>query len=168
MEKARAAAGSNAVRRKNLEEALAHLEEARSGTIHSFCGDLLRERARNLLRDNEQVRRDLQGRFTHIFVDEFQDTEPLQAEVLMLLASADPTISDWRQVCVVPGKLFIVGDPKQAIYRFRRADVGLYFDVKDRLVAGGAVAIQLTTRVWNCAITRHAHRCARISVSIRF
>src|SRR5262249_39013625 len=102
-------------------------------------------RARNLLRDNEAVRRDLQGRFTHIFVDEFQDTEPLQAEVLMLLASANPTLSDWRKVQVVPGKLFIVGDPKQAIYRFRRADVGLYYDIKERLEKAGAVVLQLTT-----------------------
>lgn len=102
-------------------------------------------RARDLLRENEAVRRDFQARFTHIFVDEFQDTEPLQAEVLMLMASADPKISDWRKVPVTPGKLFIVGDPKQAIYRFRRADVGLYFEVKDLLVSGGAMTVQLTT-----------------------
>ena len=102
-------------------------------------------KARDLLRDNPEVRSELQQRFTHIFVDEFQDTDPLQAEVLLLLASADPVISDWKQIKVVPGKLFIVGDPKQAIYRFRRADVGLYLDAKEMLVSGGAIALNLTT-----------------------
>lgn len=114
----------------------------RSGKLDFF--DLL-VMARNLLRESASVRRDLQGRFTHIFVDEFQDTEPLQAEVLMLLASADAAVSEWRKVQVIPGKLFIVGDPKQAIYRFRRADVGLYYDIRDRLEKAGAIAVQLTT-----------------------
>jgi len=58
-----------------------------------------------------------------IFVDEFQDTDPLQAEILLLLSSASPAESDWQKVRPGPGKLFIVGDPKQSIYRFRRADV---------------------------------------------
>lgn len=127
-----------------LRDSIAAYEgiKERGGELDFF--DLL-VRARNLLRDNEAVRRDLQVRFTHIFVDEFQDTEPLQAEVLMLLASADPCVSDWRKVRVVPGKLFIVGDPKQAIYRFRRADVGLYYEIRNRLEKAGAAAVQLTT-----------------------
>jgi ATP-dependent helicase/nuclease subunit A len=127
-----------------LRDSLAAYEEfkQRAGTL-DFT-DLL-VRARDLLRDNEHVRRDMQSRYTHILVDEFQDTEPLQAELLMLLASSDPRISDWRNIQVIPGKLFIVGDPKQAIYRFRRADVGLYFDMKDRLERAGAVTVQLTT-----------------------
>ena len=56
-------------------------------------------------------------------MDEFQDTDPLQAELLLLLAADDPAERDWTAVRPVPGKLFIVGDPKQSIYRFRRADV---------------------------------------------
>lgn len=94
---------------------------------------------RDLVRDNQAVRVDLQQRFTHIFVDEFQDTDPLQAEILTLLAADDPAVSDWQTVTPVPGKLFIVGDPKQSIYRFRRADVALYQDVKRRLCERGAV-----------------------------
>ena len=82
--------------------------------------------ARDLVRDNAAVRAELQHRFTHIFVDEFQDTDPLQAEILLLLAADDPAESDWHRVRPLPGKLFIVGDPKQSIYRFRRADVALY------------------------------------------
>ena len=88
---------------------------------------------RDLVRDNAAVRGELQERFTHIFVDEFQDTEPLQAEILLLLAADDPSATDWREVSPRPGKLFIVGDPKQSIYRFRRADVVLYQSVKRRL-----------------------------------
>jgi ATP-dependent helicase/nuclease subunit A len=100
--------------------------------------------ARNLVRDNSAVRAELQNRFTHIFVDEFQDTDPLQAEILLLLSSADPAESNWMQVRPRPGKLFIVGDPKQSIYRFRRADVSLYQDVKQMLLSRGASLENLT------------------------
>ncbi|HSE20260.1 MAG TPA: UvrD-helicase domain-containing protein, partial [Pyrinomonadaceae bacterium] len=100
-------------------------------------------RARNLIRDNERVRAELQQRFTHIFVDEFQDTDPLQAEILMLLAADDPSERDWRQSQPVGGKLFIVGDPKQSIYRFRRADVALYQEVKHQVVNSGGALVEL-------------------------
>jgi ATP-dependent helicase/nuclease subunit A len=99
---------------------------------------------RNLVRDNAEVRVELQQRFDFIFVDEFQDTDPLQAEILLLLAADDPAQTDWTQVRPVPGKLFIVGDPKQSIYRFRRADVALYQAVKRALVERGAVLAYLT------------------------
>ena len=71
-------------------------------------------------------------------MDEFQDTDPLQAELLLLLAADDPDERDWTRVRPVPGKLFMVGDPKQSIYRFRRADVGIYRHVCEQLVAHGA------------------------------
>ncbi len=100
-------------------------------------------RVRNLIRDNRDIRAELQQRFTHIFVDEFQDTDPLQADILMLLSADDPDQHDWRQVRPVPGKLFIVGDPKQSIYRFRRADVALYQEVKRQIVASGGALVEL-------------------------
>ncbi len=100
--------------------------------------------ARDLVRDNADVRTDLQHRFTHIFIDEFQDTDPLQAEILILLAADDPAESNWEKVRPTPGKLFIVGDPKQSIYRFRRADVSLYQGLKNRLVERGAALEHLT------------------------
>ncbi len=100
--------------------------------------------ARNLVRDNPAVRVELQNRFTHIFVDEFQDTDPLQAEILLLLSSADPAETDWLKVKPIAGKLFIVGDPKQSIYRFRRADVSLYQSVKRLLLTHGAELAHLT------------------------
>jgi ATP-dependent exoDNAse (exonuclease V) beta subunit len=101
-------------------------------------------RARNLVRQNAAVRAELQHRFTHLFVDEFQDTDPLQAEILLLLAADDPAVQDWRLVRPVGGKLFLVGDPKQSIYRFRRADVALYERVKRQLVAAGAAPVDLS------------------------
>ncbi|MEO8701870.1 MAG: UvrD-helicase domain-containing protein [Kofleriaceae bacterium] len=116
--------------------------EARSGRLDFF--DLL-ERTRDLLRDDRTVRTEYQARFTHFYVDEFQDTDPLQAEILLLLGADDPIATDPTAVTITPGKLFVVGDPKQAIYRFRRADVALYEAVKQRLLAGGAQLVQLTT-----------------------
>jgi ATP-dependent exoDNAse (exonuclease V) beta subunit len=100
-------------------------------------------RARDLVRDNAAVRAELQRRFTHLFVDEFQDTDPLQAEILLLLAD-DRNVRDWRLARPVAGKLFLVGDPKQSIYRFRRADVELYERVKQQLVGMGAARVDLS------------------------
>ncbi|MCA9752999.1 MAG: UvrD-helicase domain-containing protein, partial [Gemmatimonadetes bacterium] len=100
---------------------------------------------RNLVRDNREVRAGFQRRFERVFVDEFQDTDPLQAEILLLLAAADSAVDDWRVVVPAPGKLFLVGDPKQSIYRFRRADIGVYFEVREQLVANGARVVRLTT-----------------------
>ena len=115
--------------------------KARAGAL-DFLDLLLK--ARDLVKGNETVRRGFQSRFTHIFVDEFQDTDPLQAEILLLMAADDPSETDWRRATPVPGRLFIVGDPKQSIYRFRRADVGIYREVCERLVQRGAVFVTLT------------------------
>jgi len=102
-------------------------------------------RTRDIVRDRADVREELQRRFTHIFVDEFQDTDPLQAEILLLLAGADPAVARWRDVTPAPGKLFVVGDPKQSIYRFRRADVGIYQEVKTLLTERGTAVLELTS-----------------------
>ena len=114
--------------------------KSRAGAL-DFLDLLLR--ARNLIAQDSLVRRHFQQRFKRIFVDEFQDTDPLQAELLLLLASSDPGETRWQQVTPVPGKLFIVGDPKQSIYRFRRADVGAYQQVCDLLTAAGAIKLEL-------------------------
>ena len=115
--------------------------KARAGRLDFL--DLLLT-ARDLVRDQPALRAELQDRFSHIFIDEFQDTDPLQAEILLLLAADDPRADDWLAVRPRPGKLFIVGDPKQSIYRFRRADVALYQSVKRRLLERGAALEQLT------------------------
>jgi ATP-dependent helicase/nuclease subunit A len=101
--------------------------------------------ARDLVRDQPDVRRYLQERFTHIFIDEFQDTDPLQAEILLLLAANNPAESDWLAASPKPGKLFVVGDPKQSVYKFRRADVVLYREIRDALQSRGVGVVQLTT-----------------------
>ncbi|MCB9646230.1 MAG: UvrD-helicase domain-containing protein [Deltaproteobacteria bacterium] len=100
-------------------------------------------KVRDLVRGDQRVRSFLQGRFTHIFVDEYQDTDPLQTEILLLLAADDPAESDWRKTRPRPGALFLVGDPKQSIYRFRRADVVLYQEVRSLLAARGVGVVHL-------------------------
>jgi ATP-dependent helicase/nuclease subunit A len=101
-------------------------------------------RVRDLLRDTPEVRGYFQQQFTHIFVDEFQDTDALQTEILVLLSGSDPAPSDWREVRPAPGKLFLVGDPKQSIYRFRRADVLLYQEVRRSLEQKGVGVVFLS------------------------
>jgi ATP-dependent helicase/nuclease subunit A len=83
-----------------------------------------------LLRDKPKVRAYFRRRFTHLLVDEFQDTDPIQAQVMLLLTSDNLKEKDWRKCRPVPGSLFVVGDPKQSIYRFRRADIVTYDRVR--------------------------------------
>lgn len=116
--------------------------KARSGRL-DFADLLIR--ARNLIRDNAGVRRFMQEQFTHIFVDEFQDTDPAQIELVVLLSADDPDETDWRAVRPRPGKLFLVGDPKQSIYRFRRADIITYQELC-RLLQEKGVAIEYLSR----------------------
>jgi len=127
-----------------LRESVAAYEARKAAAGALDFVDLL-ARARDLVRDDGPVRAALQGHLTHLFVDEFQDTDPLQAEILLLLAADDPAQRDWQAVRPIAGKLFIVGDPKQAIYRFRRADVGVYNTVKAQLLGAGAACVALTT-----------------------
>ncbi len=105
--------------------------------------DLL-ARARDLIRDDGSVRRHLQSKFTRVFVDEFQDTDPIQAEIVMLLAADNPDETRWEEIAPISGKLFIVGDPKQAIYRFRGTDVGTYWRVSRQIERRGGQVLQLT------------------------
>jgi len=153
--------------RENLQNALTGFEEDANADLAAALRDELRGcvnayeaakakagaldfldlllKARDLIRDNPGVRSSFQHRFKRIFVDEFQDTDPLQAEILLLLAAGDPAATNWRDTRPVPGKLFLVGDPKQSIYRFRRADVGIYRSVYGMLQAAGARRVTLRT-----------------------
>ena len=104
---------------------------ARAGYV-SFAGLLVR--ARGVLRDHPDVRDRLKRRFRVIVVDEFQDTDPLQGEILLYLAErSDACETDWRRIEVEPEKLVIVGDPKQSIYLFRGADLEAYGEIVRRL-----------------------------------
>lgn len=97
-----------------------------------------------LLRRHPDVRRDLGERYRYVLIDEFQDTDPIQAELLFLLASDSPSSADWHTLVPRPGALFVVGDPKQSIYRFRRADIAVYNQVRARFREFGAVLLLVT------------------------
>jgi ATP-dependent exoDNAse (exonuclease V) beta subunit len=94
--------------------------------------------ARDMLARNPNVRAALADRFRVLLIDEFQDTDPLQIEIAVLLASDDPEAGarSWSEVAIEPGRAFFVGDPKQSIYRFRRADLALYHEVERELRDG--------------------------------
>jgi ATP-dependent helicase/nuclease subunit A len=126
-------------------------ERLASGTLN--FQDLLMLAAR-LLRESPPARRELSERYRFLLVDEFQDTDPIQAEVLFLLASDeelylfataddDAAFASWRHLTPRPGALFVVGDPKQSIYRFRRADMMLYRQVRSRFESFGGI-VELT------------------------
>jgi ATP-dependent helicase/nuclease subunit A len=100
-------------------------------------------RSTELLREHPEVRKDFAKRYSRLFVDEFQDTDPVQAEMMLLLAGSITHENDWRRQIPKPGSLFIVGDPKQSIYRFRRADISTYNFVK-RIVSLHGDVLQLT------------------------
>jgi len=102
-------------------------------------------RASTLLRDYPEVRQYFQERFTHILLDEFQDTDPIQVEVLLYLTGEDVKEQSWQKTKVRPGALFIVGDPKQSIYRFRRADIDSYNEVKRIIKDSGGLVIPLVS-----------------------
>ncbi len=86
---------------------------------------------RNLLKDNPEVREYFKGRFKYLCVDETQDTDPLQTEIVFFLAEENGvTAKQWNEVSLREGKLFLVGDPKQSIYKFRRADIQMYEEAK--------------------------------------
>jgi exodeoxyribonuclease-5 len=97
--------------------------------------DDLLHHARDLLAGNAHVRAALAKRYSRILVDEFQDTDPLQAEILWRLCGEIAEEKPWMESQLRPGSLFVVGDPKQAIYRFRGADVDTYLQAKAALLA---------------------------------
>jgi ATP-dependent helicase/nuclease subunit A len=102
--------------------------------------------ARRLLVERPSIRRLLHERYQRLLLDEFQDTDPIQLEIAVRL-TADPDdpaqdVGDdagdtpaWRRLTPQPGRLFIVGDPKQSIYRFRRADIAQYLRAADQVGA---------------------------------
>lgn len=77
-----------------------------------------------------QLIRHIKDRHSYFLIDEFQDTNPLQAEIFFFLTAQEPR-TNWRECIPQPGSLFIVGDPKQSIYRFRNADVSSFIRIRE-------------------------------------
>ena len=106
--------------------------------------------ARELLRDNLEVRDHFRRRFSHLLIDEAQDTDPIQAEIAMFLAEGAAVgdgnagrAASWLEARPEGGKLFVVGDPKQSIYRFRRADVVQMRTLRQLMEQGGGRTVSL-------------------------
>jgi ATP-dependent helicase/nuclease subunit A len=127
-----------------LKKAATHFQTVREREGVLNFQDLLLK-TRTLLKNHPHVREDFRGRLTHLLVDEFQDTDPLQAEVILYLTSENVHETDWRKCRPRPGALFVVGDPQQSIYRFRRADIVTYNCVKEIIQASGGEVVPLTT-----------------------
>ena len=108
------------------------LAEKRAAALLDF--DDLLYMARDLLRRDPRVRQALARRYRYVLVDEYQDTDPIQAEVLFLLCGDSKVGEDWTKSKLRPGQLFIVGDPKQSIFRFRHADVRIYLKARTSFV----------------------------------
>ncbi|RZV44332.1 MAG: DNA helicase UvrD, partial [Acidimicrobiales bacterium] len=98
--------------------------------------------ARRLLRSSAEARTELSARYEVLMLDEFQDTDPIQIELALLLAGVVEGDDEgrftgkWDELDAVDGRLFMVGDPKQSIYRFRRADIALFLAVREKFESG--------------------------------
>jgi ATP-dependent helicase/nuclease subunit A len=91
---------------------------------------------RDLLRDSPSVRSRAACGIKYLLVDEFQDTDPVQSEIV-------------RQLCgerLLDGKLFLVGDVKQSIYRFRRADPGVFSALREEIPSQGRLPLTTNFR----------------------
>jgi ATP-dependent helicase/nuclease subunit A len=141
------AAEATAIHRRVLDAALRRIArvigratlqaaEARRDEGRLEFHDLL-VMARDLLTHPDHgrtVRAALRQRYRRILLDEFQDTDPIQIELAVRIAGgADATAAHWSDVDVPDGSLFVVGDPKQSIYRFRRADIATYLDAQEHV-----------------------------------
>ncbi len=108
--------------------------------------DLLLSTA-SMLKRYPAVRRALSRRYPRLLIDEVQDTDPIQAEIMFLLSGDGENENEnaWRDIVPRPGSLFIVGDPKQSIYRFRRADIVVYQEMKDCIRRTGGRVVGLSS-----------------------
>ncbi|OCK59851.1 UvrD-helicase domain-containing protein [Bradyrhizobium sp. LMTR 3] len=143
-----------------LDRLLAEYESFKRRAAALDFDDLLFT-CRDVLRRHPQVRAAAGERFSRILVDEFQDTDPIQAEIMFLLCAKDADGAAWHERRLEPGHLFVVGDPKQAIYRFRGADLATYLLVRRAIEAqfpGNILRITANFRSRR-QILDHVNRC---------
>jgi superfamily I DNA/RNA helicase len=119
-----------------LREEAARFADERRAVGSLFFSDLL-VLGYEVLASSPAVREDARARYRYLLVDEFQDTDPLQFQMLTLLGGEGGTGA------LSGGRLFFVGDPMQSIYRFRGADVARYRAVRDAV--GVDATVELTT-----------------------
>ncbi len=97
---------------------------------------------RNLLRRDAGVRAALHDDYQRLLLDEFQDTDPIQIELAArICGGAEADAPRWQDIAIPPGRLFVVGDSKQSIYRFRRASIATYLEAEQHI----GVPARLTT-----------------------
>jgi ATP-dependent helicase/nuclease subunit A len=123
--------------------AVREYQDARRRNARPSFTDLLLL-SRDMLRDHPHVRAGFQQRFPRLLVDEFQDTDPIQAELMLYLSAQPSKKSTWLELSPRAGSLFVVGDPKQSIYRFRRADIDTYNQVRGIIERSGGDVVRLS------------------------
>lgn len=111
-----------------LDGLLAEYSAAKRAAAVFDFDDLLRI-AVELLHNHPAVRAALSARFEHLLVDEFQDTDPVQCDIIFRIAGSDDA-ARWEEVPQRPGGLFLVGDPKQSLFLFRGAAIESYHAAK--------------------------------------
>lgn len=136
--------GYNHVAVSFVKEAKRIYEERKKALSSLNFQDLLLKSA-DLLANHEEVRQYFQKKYRYLLVDEFQDTDPIQAKLMMYLTGEELTETNWEKITPRPGSLFVVGDPKQSIYSFRRADIEIYEKFKERIRITGGEILEFTT-----------------------
>ena len=118
--------------------------EMRSKNVVSYDKSILL--ARDLVQNNLAVRKDLKKRYKSLMIDEFQDTDMAQGQLMLFLAEEEnSSAKNWEEVILEQGKLFVVGDPKQSIYRFRGANISAYQKFLELMQKQNAQTCFLTT-----------------------
>jgi CRISPR-associated exonuclease Cas4 len=134
-------------------------DRKRAAAVLDFDDLLLH--VRDLVRNHDDVRQAIGRRYKFILIDEFQDTDRVQNEILFSIAAIPGHRGPWQEGKLRPGSLFLVGDPKQAIYRFRGADIEDYLHSCELIRAQDAGAILEVTANFRSqgAIIKHVNRC---------
>lgn len=126
-----------------VEEFMVWFTRHKKSTSSLYFDDLL-FLTREMLRTSREVREYFKNRYKYLFIDETQDTDPLQTEIVFFLSEKPGAFAErWQDVTLHPSKLFMVGDPKQSIYKFRRADITMYEEAKERIAGQGGRILTL-------------------------
>lgn len=134
-------------------------DRKRAAAVLDFDDLLLH--VRDLVRCQDEVRKAIARRYKFILIDEFQDTDRVQNEIIFSIAAIPEHRGPWQKARLRPGSLFLVGDPKQAIYRFRGADIEAYQHCRELIRAqdGGAILDITANFRSQGAVIKHVNRC---------